>query len=111
MIHLLRSSATPQQLDEMAETGEDFIKVAVDIRLEILAGGGDKHADCEKVLLDNGSQQEDVWGATWWTGTKYIRHESLINIRPRQKNFSMVIGDQTICDRVTKVIRRLLEGI
>jgi hypothetical protein len=39
-----------------------YIKLAVDIRRGILAGGGVMHADCEVALLEDGSQQEDVWG-------------------------------------------------
>ena len=27
--------------------------------------GGEMHADCEAVLLEDGSRQEDVWGADW----------------------------------------------
>lgn len=37
-----------------------YIKVAVDIRREILAGGGEYHADCEEVLLKDVSNQEDL---------------------------------------------------
>ena len=46
----------------MLQTLEGYIKLAVDIRRGILAGGGAMHADCEAVLLEYGSQQEDVWG-------------------------------------------------
>lgn len=62
MIHLLRSRATRQQLDEMLEALTIYIKVAVDIRRGILAGGGVLHADCETALLDDGSPQEEIWG-------------------------------------------------
>jgi len=79
MIHLIRGPTTREQLTEMLEVWEDFVKVAVDIRLEILAGGGETHADCEKLLLDEGSLQEDVWGATWWSGINAVTHESMIN--------------------------------
>jgi Protein of unknown function (DUF5674) len=109
MIHLLRSQANPGQLEEMLERWEDFIKVAVDFQLEILAGEGGMHADGEKLLLDEGSFQEDIWGATWWSGTNAVTHESIINLRPRQRNFSMEIADPMIRDRVTEITQRLLE--
>ena len=63
MIHLLTSCATAQQLPEMLEELEDYVKLAVDIEQGTAAGGGELHADCEAVLLANGSQQENVWGA------------------------------------------------
>ena len=62
MIHLLRTRATTQQLEEMLEILEDYIKLAVDVQRGIAAGGGELHADCESVLLVDGSQQEDIWG-------------------------------------------------
>lgn len=63
MIYIIRENATPQQIKEMLEMLQTYIKLAVDIDREILAGGGAMHADCESVLLDDGSQQEFIWGA------------------------------------------------
>lgn len=64
MIHLIRTPATPQQIEEMLETLDTYIKLAVDIERCILAGGGVMHADCESALLEDGSAQENIWGAT-----------------------------------------------
>jgi hypothetical protein len=111
MIHLLRSRATKQQVDEMLEILGVYIKLAVDIQRGVLAGGGGLHADCEAVLLEDGSQQEDVWGADWIPSTQQVRYEALINIRPHQNNPSMDILDITIRDRVTKITKNLLEGV
>lgn len=86
MIHLIRSRATRQQLDEMLEALRVYVKVAVDTRQGVLVGGGSLHADCEAVLLDEGSRQEDIWGADWIPGTQQLQYEALINIRPRQNN-------------------------
>src|SRR5262250_821477 len=91
MIHLLSSQATAEQLTEMLEELTDYVKLAVDIKREIVAGGGELHADCETVLLEDGSKQEDVWGADWWPLTKEVRYGSFINIRPGQNNPAMEI--------------------
>jgi len=111
MIHLLRSRATKQQVDEMLEALAVYIKLAVDIRRGILAGGGVLHADCEAVLLDDGSKQEDIWGADWIPSTQQIRYEALINIRPRQNNPAMEILDPSIRDRVAEITDNLLRGV
>ena len=111
MIHLVRSRPTQQQLDEMTETLGMFIKVAVDIRRETLAGGGALHADCEAVLLEDGSRQEDIWGADWIPSTQEVRFEALINIRPRQNNPSMEIIDPAIRERTAQIVQRLMGGI
>lgn len=111
MIHLLRSQVTKQQLDEMLEVLNSYIKLAVDIRQGTIAGGGVLHADCEATLLDNGSKQEDIWGADWIPHTKQIRYEALINIRPKQNNPSMDILDSSIRNRINEIVRSLLEDI
>ena len=111
MIHLVREHATPQQLTEMLEVLEVYIKLAVDIRRGILAGGGTLHADCEAVLLEDGSRQKDIWGADWFPATQQVTFEALINIRPRQKNPSMVILDPGIRERVEDVVHRLLGDV
>ena len=87
-----------------------MIKLAVDTRREILAGGGQMHADCEAVPLRDGSIQEDIWGANWIPSSQTIEFEALINIRPRQQNRSMIIQDDLISGKVEKVARRLLEA-
>ena len=51
------------------------------------------HADCEAVLLEDGSHQEFVWGADWNPETQELTFESLINIRPRQNNRSLELQD------------------
>jgi hypothetical protein len=111
MIHVIRSRATQQQMDEMMQALGTYIKLAVDIRRGILAGGGVMHADCESALLEDGSQQEDVWGADWNPASQQVTYESLINIRPRQNNPSMEILDPAIQARVAQVTQQLLGGV
>jgi hypothetical protein len=95
----------------MAEELGVYIKLAVDIRKGILAGGGALHADCEAVLLEGGSRQEDIWGADWIPSTQQIRYEALINIRPHQNNLSMEILDPSIRNQVRETVGRLLESV
>ena len=107
---LIRSKATPGQIADMLSTLENYIKVAVDIRLGILAGGGVMHADCERVVLDSGSHQVDIWGADWYPEEKRVEFGSLINIRPRQNNRAMRIQDPRIRQQVEQVIRKHMES-
>ena len=109
MIHVIREPATADQLREMLESLSAYIKVAVDIRQGILAGGGILHADCEAALVEAGCRQEDIWGADWIPDEREVRFEALINIRPRQGNRSMEIQDPVIRAKVEKVVRDLLE--
>ena len=108
MIHIIREHATKQQIDEMLLTLKTYIKLAVDVRRNLLAGGGSMHADCEEVLLKDGSQQPDIWGADWTPATQEVAFESLINIRPRQKNPSGEILDPQIREQVARIATQLL---
>lgn len=111
VIHLLRRRADRQQIKDMLQALQTYIKVAVDIRREILAGGCVLHADCEAKLLDDGSRTDDIWGADWIPATQQVRFEALINIRPRQNNPSLTILDANIRRRVEIIVRRFLEGV
>src|SRR3989338_6368383 len=109
MIHLLRQPATEQQIMEMLEVHESYIKVAVDVRRDILAGGGEFHADCESVLVEDGSRREEVWGADWIPMEQAVRFGALINIRPRV-NPGMEIQDSEVRRKVEMITRKLLQG-
>jgi hypothetical protein len=111
MIHLLQQKATPQQVNEMLQELGTFIKLAVDIERGMLAGGGAMHADCEVILLDDGSQQIDIWGADWVPATQSIEFDAIINIRPNQQNFSMTIQDLNIRQKIELIVRKFLEGV
>ena len=111
MIHIIRDRATKEQLEEMLQTLSSYIKLAVDIERNILAGGGDLHADCEAALLENDSEQKNIWGADWNPFTQEVTFESFINIRPSQNNRSMEIQDVLIRDRVAQITKNLLGDI
>ena len=111
MIHIIRDKAVPVQIREMLEMLESYIKLAVDIDRGILAGGGAMHADCEAVLLDDGSQQEFIWGADWDPASQLVTFESLINIRPRQNNPSMELLEPALREKVAAVVAKRLGGV
>lgn len=111
MIHLLKEKATATQIQEMLEPYEGMIKIVVDIRQRILSGGGEMHADCESVLLDDGSEQDDLWGANWYPNEQRIEFESLINIRPRLGNRSILIHDENLRRQVEAVTMEILGGV
>ncbi len=108
MIHIISTHATQEQIAEMLQVLQTYIKLAVDNRRGVLAGGGEMHADYEEILLDDGSMQEDIWGADCYPLSQEVKYESLINIRPRQNNRAMEIQDQAIRNHVAQITRNLL---
>jgi hypothetical protein len=108
-ICIIRQRTTGKEIREMLEELETYIKLAVDVERNVLAGGGEYHADCEEVLLEDGSRQEDIWGADWYPGSKTVEFVALINIRPHQGNHGMEIEDPKRRAKIEAIVRRLLE--
>jgi hypothetical protein len=108
-IHIIRQRATEKERREMLEELETYIKLAVDVGRNILAGGGEYHADCEEILLEDGSQQEDIWGADWYPESRTVGFGALINIRPQQGNRGMEIENPRLRERIETIVRTLLE--
>lgn len=89
----------------------DMVKYVVDVRRGVAAVGGELHADEEQVLLEDGSLQEDLWGANYYPGRgpdDCVEFTSLINIRPSQGNRSMQIEDAEVRARVRELTHQLL---
>ena len=110
MIYVLREKPTIGQLADMLKEYETMIKIVVDVRRRVLAGGGEMHSDCESVLLDDGSEQDDLWGANWYPADQEIVFESLINIRPRLGNRSILIQSEELRQQVESVTLEILGG-
>jgi hypothetical protein len=90
---------------------EDMVKYVVDLRLGVIALGGELHADAEQLLLDEGSRQEDVWGANYYPGAgeeQCVEYTALINIRPSVGNRGMEIEDAAVRARVRELTFSLI---
>ncbi len=106
---IIRNKIEPETLKKIAEDLKGYIKIVVDVRREVLAAGGEKHADGEQLLLEDGSLQEDLWGAGLDLETGGIDFDSLINLRPL-RNRSREILDEEIRKKVAAIIQSLLKG-
>jgi len=108
MLLIVRTKIDPQTLKKIAEDLKGYIKIVVDVRRKILAAGGEKHVDGERLLLEDGSRQEDLWGAGLDLETGEMDFDSLINLRPTQ-NRSREILDEEIRKIAAEVIQSLLK--
>jgi Protein of unknown function (DUF5674) len=109
-IHIIRERATPEQISEMLDALGIYIKLAVDIEQQVIAGGGEMHYDFEQVLLAQGSFQANIWGADWTPIRQRVAYESMINLRPRSNN-SMEILEHQVRVQVDRVILSRLGGV
>lgn len=89
----------------------DMIKAVVDIQKVIIGIDAELHADIEKELLSQGSEQENLWGINLYPemeGDDFIEFDSLINIRPYQGNRSRDVQDPAIRKRIVEVVNTLI---
>lgn len=89
----------------------DMVKLVVDIERQVVAVGGELHADAEALLLEDGSKQTDLWGANYYPGLgaeDCIQYTALINIRPAQDNRAMEVQDPDIRRTMRDIVHRLV---
>ncbi|MEK7495192.1 MAG: DUF5674 family protein [Patescibacteria group bacterium] len=86
---------TKDDIKKLRELFSVYIKTVIDIKNKTCSAGCNRHFDSEKILLDQGSKQEDLWGGGIDLETKIIDCNSMINIRPKQGNMSNEIQDIT----------------
>ena len=89
----------------------EILKIVVDIENVIIAVDGIMHADLENLLLENGSEQKNLWGANVFPLNKeedLIEYVSFINIRPSQNNRSMEINDIKIKNTIKDIVNKML---
>lgn len=85
-----------------------LVKGVVDLRKKLLVVDVEMHADAEQFLLENGSQQNDLWGINLYPAEfstdKFIEFDSMINIRPRQQNTSRGVDDEKIRQQIIQLV-------
>ena len=90
----------------------NLVKAVVDIEKEIMAVDAELHSDVEGLLLENGSEQKDLWGINLYpelVGEDFIEFDSMINLRPSCGNHSRGIDNPKIREKIIKIIDNLVE--
>ncbi len=111
-IKIVKDHISLEELQTLAaDTFGDMVKAVVDIQTGIMAVGGSMHADCEQVLMDEGSVQENLWGFNIYpgkTGDDFLQYESLINIRPHEGNRSLTIQAEEIKNQIREIVNKII---
>lgn len=110
---ILKEQVTNQYINELAQNfyGE-MIKAVADVDKGVIAIDAELHSDLERLLLENGSIQESLWGFNIYPqleGDDYIEFDSLINIRPRQNNRSRDVEDQEIRKKIVALVNQFIK--
>lgn len=87
---------TKEEIKKLQEVFDAYIKTVIDVEKKFCSAGCDRHFESEKILLEQGSKQSNIWGGGIDIDTKEIDFNSFINIRPSDNNSSNDILDPKI---------------
>lgn len=87
---------TKDEIEKLKELFDVYIKTVIDVENNVCSAGADRHLDSEKILLEQGSKQSNLWGGGIDLETKIIDCNSFINVRPQDKNTSNEIQDPNL---------------
>ncbi len=111
-IKIINDTISKEELRKIAENQfGDLVKAVVDVEKEIMAIGGELHADEEALLLQNGSSQENLWGINIYPDNPeedIIEFDSMINVRPSQGNKSRGVESLDIQRKIRDIVNRLI---
>ena len=110
-IKVIKDGMSRGELGEMAHTGfGELVKAVVDVAQEIMAVGGELHADMEALLTETcGAKREDLWGINLYpdkVGDEWIEFDSMINLKPRHGNRSRGVESPEIRANIVAVVTK-----
>lgn len=102
-----------KELQDMAKKMfEGIVKADVDIEKKVMVIDMPMHVDGEAFLLENGSEQKNLWGINLHPegyGTDdFIEFDSMINIRPSQGNPSKDVLDESTRRKITEIVNEVV---
>lgn len=111
-MRIVDSPISLRDLAVMAEAGfGDLVKVVIDVKRGVMAVGGELHSDEEALLLEDGSEQRDLWGINIYpdlAGEDQIEFDSMINVRPSQGNRTRGVDDPEVRAGILRIVQSLV---
>jgi hypothetical protein len=77
---------TTEELEQLMEEFDVYVKTVIDIDKKVCSAGMNRHFEGEQNLLEQGSKQSSLWGGGIDLETGEVDFNSFINIRPRDNN-------------------------
>jgi hypothetical protein len=105
-VDLIEKKLTKKQIDNLYKKYGDYFKLTVDVGSGRVIAGCVLHADGEKILLEKGSLQNDIWGGGINLRDKQVDTLAVMNIRPNLMNDNLEILDKEIRDEFIKIVNK-----
>jgi len=97
---------TKDEIVNLQKVYGDYVKLTIDLEKEWLVAGSALHADGEKVLLERGGGQDNIWGGGINFESKQIDATAVLNLRPRLKNNSLEILDAQRREKFIGIVKK-----
>lgn len=112
-MEIVRKSTPLAHIQELAAMRfGDLVKAVVDVDRGIMAIDAGMHADEEALLIQDGSDQRNLWGVNLYPaehGTEgWLEFDSMINLRPGQGNRTRSVDDPGIRSLIAEIVDRLV---
>lgn len=102
---------TKDEIEKLREFFDTYIKTVIDVEKKVCSAGANRHFESEKILLEQGSNQSDLWGGGLDMETKEIDYNSFINIRPKDENTSNEIQNPEIRKKFADLMKYFFDSI
>ena len=102
---------TKEEIGQLRELFDVYIKTVIDVERKVCSAGMDRHFEGEEILLDQGSKQSNVWGGGMDVTTTVVDFNSFINIRPNDNNTSNEIQNTEIRKRYEELTKYFFKEI
>ena len=100
--------------EDVIQAREDYsgyIKITVDIEQEVVAIGGEYHADAEQILRQEyGSLNRNVWGGGYNVTQDKFEVNALLNIKPGVNDAADIL-DPKIRNKFLEIVKQKLSKI
>jgi hypothetical protein len=113
-IIIVKEPISKEELLRMAQ-GQfgNLIKAVIDVRQEIMAIGGELHADEEVFLTEQeNSKREDTWGINLYpekSREDMVEFDSMVNIKPAYGNRSRGVDDLAVQEGIKAIVGKLVK--
>jgi hypothetical protein len=113
VMHIVRDTISVDELNKMSEKMfERLVKAVVDIEQGIMVVDALMHVDEEELLLENGSEQDNLWGINLYPNRlpneNWIEFDSMINVRPALGNRTRGIESEQLRKKIVAIVNKLV---
>jgi len=102
---------TKEELLNLQKGYGDYVKLTTDLEKEWVVVGSELHADGEKILLEKGSKQDNIWGGGINFESKQVDTTAVLNLRPRLKNDSLEILDTERREKFIRIVKKYFANL